>query len=194
MTPFHPASIPESEAALIMREMEQAWEKDRCKTLNFGKPLTEEGYKELIKTTIMDAANAEIYLNDLYQVRVYRDKDELVHLSIKRRDRKEIRDWRELQAIKNAILGPECEAVELYPAESRRVDTANQYHLFGHADPKYRFGFGFFEGRWVTEVPLGKSKQRDLSPEDKARNEEHEAERTNTEGTSSAVVGTDQGA
>ena len=38
-------------------------------------------------------------------------------LSIKRRDREVIRDWRELQAIKNAIVGPEHEGFELYPAE-----------------------------------------------------------------------------
>jgi hypothetical protein len=37
-----------------------------------------------------------------------------------------VHDWRDLQRIKNQLVGPECEAVELYPAESRKVDTANQ--------------------------------------------------------------------
>lgn len=52
------------------------------------------------------------------------------YLSIKRRDREPISDWRAMQKIKNAIVGDEWEAVEIYPAESRLVDTANQYHLF----------------------------------------------------------------
>jgi hypothetical protein len=63
------------------------------------------------------------------------------------------------QAIKNGIVGEECEAVELYPAESRLVDTANQYHLWALPSDLMRFPFGFRE-RSVTETALGKSKQR----------------------------------
>ena len=70
-------------------------------------------------------------------------------LSIKRRDREVIRDWRELQAIKNAIVGPEHEGFELSPAESRLVDTANQFHLFVFMDTKVRMPVGFGE-REVT--------------------------------------------
>src|SRR5438477_359066 len=39
-----------------------------------------------------------------------------VHLSIKRVDGGPTHDWRELQAIKNDIVGPEREGIELYPA------------------------------------------------------------------------------
>jgi hypothetical protein len=80
-----------------------------------------------------------------YQVQRREMGDDLVWLSIKRVDRDPVRDWRDLQAIKNALIGPECEAVELFPAESRLVDTANQYHLFAINDPTYRFPFGFGE-------------------------------------------------
>jgi len=62
------------------------------------------------------------------------------HLSIKRNDQEIIRDWRDLQRIKNELFGPEAEAVELFPAESRLVDAANQYHLW--VFPTYRFPFG----------------------------------------------------
>jgi hypothetical protein len=72
------------------------------------------------------------------------------HLSIKRIDQEPVHDWRDLQRIKNELLGPECEAVELYPAESRLVDSANQYHLWGTADPAFRFGFGF-EDRFTSD-------------------------------------------
>jgi len=53
-----------------------------------------------------------------------------VWLSIVRRDRSACHDWRDLQRIKNELCGEEREAVELHPAESRLVDTNNQYHLF----------------------------------------------------------------
>src|ERR1043165_2191444 len=39
-------------------------------------------------------------------------------------------DWRDYQRIKNELVGPEAEGVELYPAESRLVDTSNQFHLY----------------------------------------------------------------
>jgi len=74
-----------------------------------------------------------VFVNSRYQVQM-REQDtplgRVTWLSIVRRDREVIRDWRELQRIKNELLGPEREAVELYPAESRLVDTNNQQHLF----------------------------------------------------------------
>lgn len=38
-------------------------------------------------------------------------------------------DWREFQRIKNELCGEDREAVELYPAETRLVDTSNQYYV-----------------------------------------------------------------
>lgn len=69
----------------------------------------------------------------------------MVHISCKRRDRQPLHDWRVKQEIKNAIVGPDCEAVELYPAERRLVDTANQYHLWAFDDPRMDFPFGYGE-------------------------------------------------
>jgi hypothetical protein len=39
-------------------------------------------------------------------------------------------DWRDFQRIKNDLVGPEWEAVELYPAESRLMDPSNYYSLW----------------------------------------------------------------
>ena len=106
-----------------------------------------------------------VYLNSRYQVSVtprpYKDKSwpDMIELSIKRLDKDAIHDWRDLQRIKNELVGPENEAVELYPAESRLMDTANQYYLFVLADPKARFPFGFQE-RLVVAESYGNSRQR----------------------------------
>ena len=84
------------------------------------------------------------YINHLYQVQVFRVDDEMVQLNIRRRDGRPIfRDWRHFQQIKNELVGEECEAVELYPAESRLVDSSNKYHLFCSTDPTFRFPFGW---------------------------------------------------
>lgn len=77
----------------------------------------------------------QCYLSSVYQVNVQDVLTPewgitLTWLSIKRRDKAAFHDWRELQGIKNAICGPEREGMELYPAESRLVDTSNQYHLW----------------------------------------------------------------
>jgi len=85
------------------------------------------------------------FVNSLYTVLVRTVNTRIglcAHLSIRRNDRRAIHDWRHLQRIKNEIVGPECEAAELYPAESRLVDGANQFHLWCF-EPSYRFPFGF---------------------------------------------------
>lgn len=94
-----------------------------------------------------------VYINDQYQVNIDPHPPngfhpQLVHMSIKRIDREVIHDWRDLQEIKNMLMGEEAEAVELYPAESRLVDSANQFHLWV-VPPGQRFPFGFTE-RGVT--------------------------------------------
>lgn len=90
-------------------------------------------------------APTAMYVNSRYQVALWEEfHTELgpyVHLSIKDHDRSTRHDWRDFQRIKNEIVGPEYEAVEVYPAESRLVDTCNQYHLFVFAAWKVPFGF-----------------------------------------------------
>lgn len=49
---------------------------------------------------------------------------------IDRRDGNPCMDWRHLQRIKNAVFGDEAEAVEVFPAEHRLVDTSNTRHLW----------------------------------------------------------------
>jgi len=106
-----------------------------------------------------------VFMNSRYEVWVYRnigcgDAWPRMHwLSIKRRDKEAIHDWRDLQRIKNDLIGPENEGVELYPAESRLADSANQYHLWVLADPSVQFPFGYQE-RLVAEGSWQKSKQR----------------------------------
>ncbi len=100
----------------------------------------------------------------------------LTHLSIKRHDRQPMHDWRDLQMIKTVLCGPESEAMEVYPAESRLVDTANQYHLW--VLPKgLHLPFGFTDGRLVVEKGAGKAEQRpfEVPPLDAMTQEEVQA-------------------
>lgn len=85
-----------------------------------------------------------VYRNSKYTVAIRKKLSEkfgveITHLDIKRNDKAAVHDWRELQRIKNELCGPECEGIELYPKESRLVDTANSYHIYvfpeGHMVP-----------------------------------------------------------
>lgn len=129
------------------------------------------------KLTLRHMLRDEIWMNDEYQVNVDKNPEhgfgdvEVWHLSIKRRDRSPIHDWRDLQAIKNAICGHWVEAIELYPAETRVVDTANQYHLFA----LIRNGDGsrpVVPCGWVagmkTNTPGGNAVQRPIHEESEA--------------------------
>ena len=110
---------------------------------------------------------AEWWGNEKYSVLVFRGGErserhgfdprwKVVHVSLHRRDRAPCNDWRELQEIKTAVLGAEAEAVMLYPAESRVVDTSNEYHLwamFDENDKPVMWPIGMNAGRVVTNNP-----------------------------------------
>jgi hypothetical protein len=110
-----------------------------------------------------------LYLSDQYQVAIDKEPEHgfagmvLWHLSIKRIDKAPIMDWRDLQAIKTQLCGAEAEAIQLFPAESRIVDTANQYHLFvfmkygSHHLPRLPVGW---QTGMVTETPGASARQR----------------------------------
>jgi hypothetical protein len=96
-----------------------------------------------IEKSVLDTLDDVVFINDVYQVNIRVEKKtyhgcSVVWLSIKRRDKEPCHDWRDFQEIKNQLVGPECEGIELYPAESRVVDTANQYHIWVIADEKFR--------------------------------------------------------
>ena len=90
----------------------------------------------------------ETFMNYLYVV-IRTEIDTVTHLSIRRTDRGACKDWRHFQQIKNELCGSEREAVELYPAESRLVDTANQFHLWVFPEG-YRVPIGYNQGRHVS--------------------------------------------
>lgn len=115
----------------------------------------------------------QIYKNDKYQVNigncpVPEGWPAMLHLSIKRIDRAWIHDWRELQQIKNELVGSENEAVELYPAESRLCDSANQYHLWVFVDPAHSWPFGYNHGRTVFDGEVEPATGAIQRPFDKA--------------------------
>jgi hypothetical protein len=94
---------------------------------------------------------AAAWQNDRYLVLVFERENGVTELSIRRQDRDYPRDWRHFQRIKNEILGPEREACELFPAESRLVDGANQFHLWALPEGE-RFPFGYNDGRSVVDA------------------------------------------
>ena len=92
------------------------------------------GYDEAAARAWLDNDHKKyrFYVNDIYQVQVAPtgDNGDFLHINIRRRDGGMVRDWRHFQQIKNEIAGEEREAVEIYPAESRKVDTSNKWHLW----------------------------------------------------------------
>jgi hypothetical protein len=165
MTKLKKSSIPQEEVEYQVKAQAEAYRRGdpmlrQCFGVNH--PNIVPAIREYIERLNKEHTT---WLNELYQVAV-REVDapeswggKMLHLSIKRRDRRPVHDWRDLQAIKNQLVGPECEGIELYPAESRVVDTSNQYHIWVLPDSKFRFPFGFETGL-KSETELGGSKQR----------------------------------
>lgn len=121
--------------------------------------------------------------NNRYDVGVYRGGEpdgplgQWIHLSIKDHDRSARHDWRDLQRIKNELVGPECDAIEIYPAESRLVDAANQYHLFVFLEAKIPLGFTerFVAEGTSTRLPKAQQRPFELRPADCLTGAEYDA-------------------
>lgn len=166
MSPFQKATIPASEVEAVIATARAQMAKDPVgyrKQWGFEADTPDNEILAFIRSM---ANEGDVYLNDVYQVNARivaplagSNWPPLIHLSIKRIDRQPVHDWRELQEIKNQIVGPEHEAMELYPAESRVVDTANQFHLWVIAQAGALLPFGFMTGL-KSEGPIGKSQQR----------------------------------
>jgi hypothetical protein len=92
------------------------------------------GVDEAEAIAMLDAeeAKSEFYINELYQCQTQPTgpDGEMIHICIRRRDGAAIFDWRHMQQIKNELAGPQREAIQLFPAEDRKVDTSNKYHLW----------------------------------------------------------------
>lgn len=101
------------------------------------------------------AETPEIWTNSRYLVLKAALPNGMIYLSIKRHDQSAIRSWRDLQRVKNELVGPECEGVEIFPAESRKMDEANQFHLWVNPDPSWRFALGDHGPRKVAEAGPG---------------------------------------
>ena len=113
-------------------------------------------------------AAATVWRNNLYTVTrwerpfIENVAEPGIELSIKRNDGAAIRDWRHFQRIKNELCGPEREGVEIYPAESRLVDGANQFWIFVMPEGG-RVPFGFKE-RLVSSNQGNGVQQRQWEP------------------------------
>lgn len=145
-------------------DTDEAWERYKALAAQDQHGRSAEDYRAIYQSL----ADDECYRNSRYLVFVRRHltdngeggTTEMVHLSIKRHDQQVIHDWRDLQQVKNELVGPECEGVELFPAESRIVDTANQYHIWCVNDPNFRWPIGWHEGsNRLGQVGIGEQQR-----------------------------------
>lgn len=87
---------------------------------------------ELLKKFPAVGNIAQAWRNDFYVVQVYRvatELGEVLHLCITGIDGGEP-PWRDMQRIKDEIIGTDAEAVQVYPKKRDIMDQADIYHLF----------------------------------------------------------------
>ena len=118
-------------------------------------------FKKYCEIFHRDMAKRECYENEVYAVYLYRKKnaDDMIHedsfkgkcdyISLRRHDKKPTNNWQDMQTIKNRLLGTNCEAIQIFPAEDRMINTANQYHLIVFPEG-YVIPFGFMSKRFVN--------------------------------------------
>lgn len=138
---------------------EEAWEPLQRAT---HVPMSEQA-KALIRARggdeklIEELDDSELWKNAIYTVSVTRWDDggqwhgAVQELSIRRNDRQPVHDWRHFQQIKTELAGAEVEALEMYPAESRLMDTANQYYVYC-LPPGRRIEMGYLGPRNVVDA------------------------------------------
>lgn len=85
---------------------------------------------ELRTVSFPSGSLVESWENDEYEAVVAHYPNGWAYIGLYRHDEQAVRDWGVLQSIKNQTVGPEREAFELFPAESRLMDETNAYHLW----------------------------------------------------------------
>jgi len=124
--------------------------------------LEEEPWTEWVDTGERLGDGSTTYENSRYIVHVYPAKQQaegwppIIHVSIRHIHNIAITDFRDFQRIKTELISPDAEAVQIFPAESRLVDSCNQYHLWVFAptaeeDEYPTIPVGYFYGRDVLE-------------------------------------------
>ena len=120
----------------------------------------EEPWTEWVNTGERLGDGSTTYENSRYIVHVYPAKQQtdgwppIIHVSIRHVHNIAITDFRDFQRIKTELISPDAEAVQIFPAESRLVDSCNQYHLWVFAPPSEEDEYptipvGYFYGRDV---------------------------------------------
>ncbi|HTA46402.1 MAG TPA: hypothetical protein VK789_28360 [Bryobacteraceae bacterium] len=111
----------------------------------------------------------EGWYNDIYYVtlrrrpdKVFETKQGMIQLGIASHDGSARHDWRDYQAIKNQLAGPECEGFELFPAESRLLDPSNYYTLWCFPGVK-RIHVGRYDTRYVLDAHEAFAPQRAMA-------------------------------
>src|ERR1700735_479046 len=89
--------------------------------------VTEKAF--FVETAVARMAAVNIYQNDIYHVQE-KHAPPFIHLDIRRRDGKTCNEWQDFQRIKNELVGPEHQALQLFPAASRLLETGNEYHIW----------------------------------------------------------------
>jgi hypothetical protein len=139
-----------------------------------------------------DPVGGQIFINSRYQVSmrgIFTHPTDsyfgpFIELSIKRRDKEKLLDWRDMQLIKNELVGPEATMVQVFPPERHLVDTSNQYYFYAFWERELPFGFkermvSAETGRQTHPAHPGVNKQAPFEPhqipatmeEDRARYE-----------------------
>ena len=90
--------------------------------------------------TVQESSESFFHIEN-YNITKFPEMERMIHLMVRRVDRKPIHSWQDLMRIKDYVLGEESEAVEIYPARSRLVDEDHIYHLWG-LPKRQRFPFG----------------------------------------------------
>lgn len=73
----------------------------------------------------------------------------ITHLMVVRRDKMQPNNWEDMQRIKNEICHPEAEGLELFPAESRKLDMT-QTHIWV-LEPGILLPVGTFKASVIKE-------------------------------------------
>lgn len=101
----------------------------------FRKPPGKLEPVDLTTAQFIPVGMTRAFRNNRYVVMIYDDTittaGPAIKVMVQKHDNTPITShWREMQAIKNEVFGPEIVAIEYYPAESELLNTRNIYWMW----------------------------------------------------------------
>jgi hypothetical protein len=127
MRTFRASSLPTSEHFMAEERAAAAWARTATWTSFTRAPMPDNNVWPALRNVVSTWQNSKYFVLIAEHIT---DWGLIRQVMVRPHHELPIRDWTDMQRIKNELIGPDAVAIEVYPAVGNEVDLANMYHMW----------------------------------------------------------------